>query len=35
VDKGSEFYEQKYRQQRINLLTKRAAELGMQLVRSA
>lgn len=35
VDKGSEFYEQKYRQQQINLLTKRAAELGMQLVHSA
>jgi len=35
VDKGSEAYEQKYREQQINMLTKRAAELGLQLVESA
>jgi len=35
VDKGSEFYEQKYRQQQIKILTKKAAELGLQLVHSA
>jgi transposase len=35
VDKGSEFYEQKYRQQQIKLLTKKAAELGLQVVHSA
>lgn len=35
VDKGSEFYEQKYRQQQIKLLTRKAAELGLQLVQSA
>jgi hypothetical protein len=34
VDKGSEYYEQKYRQQQIKL-TKKAAELGLQLVHSA
>jgi transposase len=35
VDRGSEYYEQKYRQQQIKILTKRAAELGLQLVHSA
>jgi len=32
VDKGSEFYEQKYRQQQIKILTKKATELGLQVV---
>jgi transposase len=35
VDKGKEFYEQKYRQQQIRMLTKKATELGLQLVQSA
>jgi len=35
VDKGSEAYEQKYREQQIHMLTKRAAELGLQIVQSA
>ena len=35
VDKGVEFYEQKYRHQQIQMLTKRATELGFQLVQSA
>jgi transposase len=35
VDKGKEFYEQKYRQQQILMLTKKAAELGLQLVQPA
>ena len=35
VDKGTEFYEQKYREQQIKALTKRAASLGLQLVQSA
>jgi transposase len=35
VDKGAEFYEQKYRSQQIQFLTKRAKELGLQLVHSA
>ncbi len=35
VDKGKEFYEQKYRQQQIAMLTKKAAELGLQLVHPA
>jgi len=35
VDKGKEFYEQKYRQQQIRMVTKRATELGLQLVQSA
>jgi transposase len=35
VDKGTEAYEQKYRQQQIKMLTKRATELGLQLVESA
>jgi transposase len=35
VDKGSEYYEQKYRQQQIKILTKKAAELGIQLVHPA
>lgn len=35
LDRGSEAYEQKYREQQIKMLTKRAAELGLQLVQSA
>jgi len=35
VDKGKEFYEQNHRQQQIRMLTKRATELGLQLVQSA
>jgi transposase len=34
VDKGQEFYEQKYRQQQIRMLTRKATELGLQLVPS-
>lgn len=32
VDKGMEYYEQRYQNQQIQLLRKRAAKLGMQLV---
>jgi hypothetical protein len=32
VDKGREWYEQKYRQQQIRMLQKKAAELGLQVV---
>jgi transposase len=32
VDKGREFYEEKYRSQQIRFLSKRAGELGLQLV---
>jgi transposase len=32
VDRGKEFYEQKYRQQQIRRLQKKAAELGLQVV---
>jgi len=35
VDKGKEFYEQKHRQLQIRMLTKKATELGLQLVQSA
>lgn len=35
IDKGQEFYEQKYRQQQIRMLTKKASELGLQLVQQA
>lgn len=35
IDKGSEFYESKYREQQIRLITKKATQLGMQLVPSA
>lgn len=34
VDKGTDFYEQKYRQQQIQMLAKKAAGLGLQLVPS-
>jgi transposase len=32
VDKGTEYYEARYREQQIRLLTKRAQKLGLQLV---
>jgi hypothetical protein len=35
VDKGKEFYEQKYRQLQIRMLTKKATELGFQLIQTA
>jgi transposase len=35
IDKGAEFYEQRYRQQQIQFLTKKAAELGMHLQHNA
>jgi transposase len=35
IDKGKEYYEQKYRQLQIRMLTKRATELGLQLIQSA
>jgi transposase len=35
VDKGKEFYEHKYRQLQIRMLSKRATELGLQLTQSA
>jgi transposase len=35
VDRGTEFYENKYRQLQIKILTKKAAGLGLQLVQSA
>ena len=34
VDKGCEAYDQTYREQQVQMLTKRAAELGMHLVHS-
>lgn len=35
IDKGTDFYERKYRDQQIRFLTKKADQLGMQLVHSA
>ena len=35
VDKGSAFYEQRYQSQQIQFLTKKAKELGLQLVQAA
>ena len=35
VDKGAEFYQQKYRNQQIKMLTKKATELGLQLTEPA
>jgi transposase len=35
VDKGTQFYEQRYRDQQIRMLTKKAAGLGFQLIQSA
>lgn len=34
VDKGKEFYEDKYRSQQIRFLAKKASELGLQLIHS-
>ena len=34
VDKGQDYYDQKYRQQQLRMLQKKAAELGLQLVQS-
>jgi hypothetical protein len=31
LDKGSEFYEHRYRQQQIQFLTKKAAQLGLKI----
>jgi len=31
VDKGAEYYEQRYRQQQIELLSKKAAKLGLRI----
>ena len=35
VDKGKEFYEQKYHQQQVKMLTKKAAALGLQVIQPA
>ena len=35
VDKGRDFYDQKYRQQQVRMLQRKAAELGLQLVEAA
>ena len=35
VDKGRDFYAQKYRQQQVRMLQRKAAELGLQLVEAA
>jgi hypothetical protein len=32
VDKGTEYYEHKYREQQIQFLTRKAAKLGLQIV---
>jgi len=32
VDKGNDFYEEKYRSQQVRMLTKKAAALGLQVV---
>jgi hypothetical protein len=32
VDKGTEYYEARYREQQIRSLTKRAQKLGLELV---
>ena len=32
VDKGLQYYEERHREQQVQLLTKRAAKLGLQLV---
>ena len=32
VDTGLQYYEERHRQQQVQLLTKRAAKLGLQLV---
>lgn len=35
VDQGTQFYEQKYRDLQIRILTKKAAALGIQLIQTA
>lgn len=35
ADKGQEYYEEKYRQQQLRMLAKKAAELGVQIVQAA
>jgi transposase len=35
VDKGNQFYEERYRQQQIRMLSKKATELGLQVVACA
>lgn len=35
MDKGKDFYEERYRSQQISFLTKKASQLGLQLVHSA
>ena len=35
IDKGSEYYEKRYREQQIKFVTKRAASLGLQVTHSA
>jgi hypothetical protein len=35
VDKGRDFYAQKYRQQQVRMLQRKAAALGLQLVEAA
>ena len=32
IDKGQQYYEERHREQQVQLLTKRAAKLGLQLV---
>jgi transposase len=32
VDKGTQYYEERYRQQQIQFLRKRAAKLGLEIV---
>ena len=32
VDKGQQYYEERHREQQVQLLKKRAAKLGLQLV---
>ena len=35
VDKGSEYYEQRYRNQQLHMLWKQAAKLGLQITTAA
>ena len=35
VDRGQQFYEEKYRQQQISLLNRKAAQLGFSIVPAA
>ena len=34
VDKGMQYYDERYRDQQIDLLKKKAAKLGLQLVKN-